>query len=200
MNDYNNPMKLIHYYLIFFSALFLLCSLLSCENKMSDVKSLTTKVSLIEEGYSITSYLSLGGKVKAKLTAPYMTRTDKDSQMLEFPKGLRVIFYNDSAKEESFLFAKYGRHLGSKNLVFLKDSILFYNRNGDSLWTNELWWDQNKEQIYTDKRVKLKRSNEQITIGANGMSTKQDLSDPQIFGIVPDSSYMTMPDSVMPMN
>lgn len=167
---------------------------------MSDVKSLTTKVSLTEEGYSITSYLSLGGKTKAKLMAPYMTRTDKDSQMLEFPKGLRVIFYNDSAKEESFLFAKYGRHLGTKNLVFLKDSILFYNHNGDSLWTNELWWDQNKEEIYTDKRVKIKRKDQQASLGLDGMRSKQDMNDLQIFGVAPDSSYMTMPDSVMPMN
>jgi LPS export ABC transporter protein LptC len=182
----------------FFLLLFFLHLFFSCENKMSEVKALTTKLDLTEEGYNITSYLSLGGKLKAKLTAPFMTRSDKDSQMLEFPKSLQVIFYNDSTKEESYLFAKYGRHLGSKNLVFLKDSILFYNRAGDTLWTNELWWDQNKAQIYTDKRVKIKRSNEQVTIGANGMNSKQDMSDLQVFGVMPDSSFMTMPDSMMP--
>jgi len=43
--------------------------MLACENDVNVVKELGKKKPGIEEGKNITSYLSMGGKMKAKLTA-----------------------------------------------------------------------------------------------------------------------------------
>ncbi len=47
--------------------------------------------------------MSENAKVKAKLTAPYMRRSEMDSPYVEFPNTLHVDFYNDSLKIESVM-------------------------------------------------------------------------------------------------
>jgi len=57
----------------FFAAAFVLgCVLImsACENDQKEVDDLFRKQIAIEEGKNIESYMSQGGKVKAKLTAP----------------------------------------------------------------------------------------------------------------------------------
>jgi hypothetical protein len=45
--------------------------MLACENDVNEVKELGKKKPGIEEGKNIVSFLSMGGKMKAKLTAHY---------------------------------------------------------------------------------------------------------------------------------
>src|SRR5215831_18237666 len=108
--------------------------LFSCENKIEDVQDLGKKKTGVEEGSQIESYMSEGGVMKAKLTAPQLLRTQNDTPRTIFPKSLQVIFYNDSLKMESHLFAKYGHYLQNENKVFLRDSVVVYNVKGDTLF------------------------------------------------------------------
>ncbi len=73
--------------------------LYSCENKIKDLPSSarSSRAQVPEEGRQIESYLSEAGKVKGKLTSPYMLRYQKaDTPYSEFPRTLHVDFYNDS--------------------------------------------------------------------------------------------------------
>ncbi|HEX8461314.1 MAG TPA: LPS export ABC transporter periplasmic protein LptC, partial [Segetibacter sp.] len=135
---------------------------LSCENKIEDVQNLNKKTIGIEEGKQIESFLSQNGKVKAKLMAPLMLRYQTDTPRVEFPKTLRVDFYNDSTKIESKLFAKYGRYQENENKVFLRDSVIVFNISGDTLICKELYWDQLKATFYTDKKVIIKKPDQKI--------------------------------------
>ncbi len=128
--------------------------LFSCENDINEVRALDTKSTKIETGTMINAYMSTEGKLQAHLTAPVMKRSTSDSNMTEFPKSLHVYLYGDSGKQiTTYIFAKYGRHIGTRNLIFLKDSVFIYNINKDTLRTSELYWDQNTNKLYTDKVV-----------------------------------------------
>ncbi len=146
-------------------AVFLLgCFFISaCENDVKEVRDLGRKRIAVEEGTDIVSYFSEGGVLKAKLTAPLLLRTQQDTQKTEFPNTLHVDFYNDSTKIESELFAKYGRYLENQNKVFLKDSVIVFNIKGDTLRSDELYWDQNKQIFYTDKSVQIHTPTEKLT-------------------------------------
>ncbi len=170
---------------------FFMCA---CENDVNEVRELGRKKPGIEEGKFIDSYLSMDGKMRAHLTAPQMLRYQGDSaRKAEFPKSLHVDFYNDSTKIESQLNARYGRYLESENKVFLRDSVVVFNIKGDTLFCEELWWDQNLQKFYTDKRVVMSRNyRHTLVIGLNGMTAKQDLSDITFFKIEPNSfSYIS---------
>jgi LPS export ABC transporter protein LptC len=163
----------------------------SCENDINEVKNLNKKSIGVEEGKQIESYLSQNGKVKAKLTAPVMLRYQRDTPKVEFPKSLHVDFYNDSTKVESQLSAKYGRYLENENKVYLRDSVVVFNVNHDTLFCKELYWDQMKAIFYTDKNVIIHKPDQKVY--GTGLIADQNF---QWFTIKnPHNSYLDIPDS-----
>lgn len=153
--------------------------LVGCENDINEVKALDNHGYNTEEATGVTSFLSIGGKVKAKLTAPLMISSEKDTTSMSFPKSLFVIFYDDSTSlPSSFVSAKYGIYYKRLNKVMLKDSVVAYTVTGDTLTTSQLWWDQNTEMIYSDKPSVLRQTNPYGLIpGNNGFHAKQDFSE-----------------------
>lgn len=148
--------------------------LVSCENDPKEIENWTKKVELREEAKVVESYLSQGGVIKAKLTAPLMYRYQRDTVFTEFPQTLHVDFYRDSVTIESWLSALYGIYYDNLNKVFLRDSVIVINIDGDTLRTPELWWDQNLQKFYTDKPARLDGVDKHIT-GNQGLEATQDL-------------------------
>jgi LPS export ABC transporter protein LptC len=171
----------------------------SCENSMQEVNNLSKKRVSKDIAENVTSYMSQGAHVKAKLTSPLMThtetRTQADTTLIEFPKTLQVEFYDDSTKPESHLFAKYGKYFEQQRKVFLRDSVIVFNIKGDTLLTNELWWDQDKEIFYTDKKVWIRQKDNQKFIGENGMQADQSFKEWTLFQ---GSGIRNVPDSTLP--
>jgi len=163
---------------------------------MQQVQALSKRTTSVEEAVNVQSYLSQGAVVKAKLIAPLMLRIESDTPSYEFPKTLHVDFYNDSTQVESQLSSKYGRYMEGLNKVLLRDSVIVFNIKGDTLRTNELWWDQNQGNFYTDKRVSIHKSHSDV-IDAIGMTASQDLSDINLFKIQP-STFLHVADSTLP--
>lgn len=169
--------------------------IVSCENKIETVRSLGKRKLGVEEGYSIESFMSQSGKMKAKLKAPVMYRYLLDTPKVEFPNRMHVDFFDDTLAIESKMDCKYGRYLENDNKVFLRDSVVVFNRLGDTLWTDELYWDQNRNEFFTDKFVKVKKSfNQYYILGQNGMRADQSLKNITFFSIR-EGSYIIIPDS-----
>ena len=146
----------------------------SCENKQKDIDVWLKDKVMTEVALNIESYISNEGKMKAKLTAPVMYRVLADTQYIEFPKTMHVDFYDDSTKIETWLDCKYGKYFESLNKVYLRDSVVVINKlKGDTLKTDELWWDQNTELFYTDKPVFI-HTKDKIFYGAHGMEAAQN--------------------------
>jgi len=165
------------------AALFWGCIFLqACVNDEKDVKEFFQRKLGVDEAHDIESYLSQGGKMKARLRSPLMYRYQDTLPRVEFPKTLHVDFFDDSTKIESQLNAMYGRYLEGKNKVFLRDSVVVFNmKNHDTLKCKELWWDQNKQRFYTDKPVRIHRP-DMIMIGV-GLSAPQDFKSFEMYKI-----------------
>lgn len=167
----------------------------ACENDVNEVRELGRKRQNIEEGKNIQSYLSMNGKMRAHLTAPLLLRYVDSGNMAEFPKSLHVDFYNDSAKVESQLRALFGRYKENENKVYLRDSVVVFNTKGDTVFCEDLYWDQAAQKFYTDKKVIWSQNyRHSLMTGLDGMTATQDLSKISLFRIAP-SSYYSVPDS-----
>lgn len=172
---------------------FFLCA---CENKMEDVDKLTRKETGVEVGKNIESYLSNGGVLRARLTAPRMLRYQTQIPRVEFTQTLHVDFYDSLKRVESQLFAKYGEYKENENKVFLRDSIVVFNVKGDTLRTNELYWDQNRQLFFTEQPVQISQASPKQKIYGRGLVADQNLrwftvKDllPPSYTVVPDSTY-----------
>lgn len=169
----------------------------ACENKMEEVDKFSKKNISVEEGINIQSYLSNGGILRAKLTAPLLLRHQTQIARVEFPRSLHVDFYDSLKRKESELFAKYGEYKENENKVYLRDSVIVFNVKGDTLFTNELYWDQNRQVFYNDKPTIVSQSSpKQKIYSRDGLVADQNLRwftlnsiQPGSFTFIPDSTY-----------
>lgn len=155
--------------------------LMACENDEAKVKELTSKRLGVDEAHNVEAYMSTTGVMKARLRAPLMLRYQDTVAKVVFPESMHVDFFNDSVKIESQLDSRYGEYFETKNKVFLKDSVRVFNNTGDTLFCQELWWDQDLQKFYTDKPVRIHRP-DMIMIGV-GLSAPQDFKTFEIYKI-----------------
>lgn len=177
------------------AALIISCLFLyGCINNYQEVQNLGKKRLPVDEAINVESYLSQNGNVKAKLTSPLMTSVENnDSPKIEFPNTLHVDFFNDSTIIESRLFAKYGLFYQKKNLVFLRDSVIVFNTKKDTLRCEELWWDQDKQIIFTNTAVHIRKPDE--SIDGTGMVADQNFTKWTIYNA---KGPINVADSMLP--
>lgn len=163
----------------------------SCENDQRIIDDLNRNKVMVEEAKDVQTYLSQSGKMKAKLWAPFMIRSQSDTIYYEFPRSLHVNFFDSTGKTDSHLDALYGKYFENLNKVYLRDSVVVFNAQGDTLRSPDLWWDQSTQKFYTDKVVRIKRRSGD-SFNGKGFDARQDLSEiniRQLTGMfnVPDS-------------
>lgn len=144
-----------------------------CRNDEKMIEEWSGKKTMVDVGKNVESYLSQEGLVKAKLTAPLMLRYKVDSIYTDFPKTLHVDFYNDSSKLETWVDSKHGKYFEAQDKVYLWDSVVVINVQGDTLKSNDLWWDKKKQLFYTDNYAEYRTKDKQIYPG-KGLEATQD--------------------------
>jgi LPS export ABC transporter protein LptC len=102
------------------------------------------------------------------------TYNNAESPYSEFRSGIEVAFYDSHEEPVGTVFAKYAKYTDKKKLWELKDSVVVINENNDKLETEELFWDQEKDQIYTDRFIKI--TNEDQTVMGTGFESDHKLT------------------------
>lgn len=134
----------------------------SCENDLNAIREMQKSKLSVDQATGIVSYLSQGGRVKAKLTAPQLVRYYDSVPRVEFEKSLHVDFYDDSLKMESYLDAKKGYYYEQQGKVTLTDSVVVIRIAGDTLRTKELYWDQFQHKLFTRSDVEIRQKTKTI--------------------------------------
>ena len=149
----------------------------SCENDPGEVHKLTPDQDIpleVQENFKLV-YTDSSFK-RMELMAPLAERYPQvEEPYLEFRRGIRVRFFNASGEEESRLRADYAIQFIEKHLWRAEGDVEVYNSNTkETLNTEELFWDERKEIIYSDKFVKI-TTEEEIIMG-EGFKADQNFS------------------------
>lgn len=180
-------------YLHYLKAVLLGCFFMfSCKNDEKEVRELFEKKLGIDEAIDIDSYMSQGGKMKARLRSPLMIRYQDTLPRMEFPKSLHVDFFDDTLKIQSQVDALFAQYFESQNKIFLKDSVRIVNIQGDTLYCQELWWDQPEARFHTDKPVRIHKPG--TIINGIGLSAPQDFKSFTIYKI--SNSVLRVKDDI----
>lgn len=153
----------------------------SCENDIKQVEALNKKTKEIEVGKGIKGLFSESANLKAELSSPLMYRVKADTNYTEFPNKLHVDFYNDLHVIESVVKANYGKYFDNLNKVYLRDSVVVYKVTGDTLYCQDLWWDQAANTFYTDRPVRIHTPSQHLKgsgLWALANFTKYTIKDP----------------------
>jgi len=193
-----NINKKLRIHFPFTSALFFILSsalLISCENKREDIESLFKHKSGVETAKDVTIIYAIGANVKAKITAPLMLRHVDPAPMVEFPQTIHADFLDSTQKVESVLNARYAKYFENESKVFLKDSVVVFNKIGDTLFCQELYWDRRKtgHEFYTDKPVRIRTKSH--IIDGDGLDAPQDFKS---WHIINGRGIVRVPNTELP--
>jgi LPS export ABC transporter protein LptC len=130
--------------------------LVSCENDIKTIEKLTAEDTLhLEKAKEIELLYSDSGRLAIKMTSPEYIRYSGNESKLEFPKGMKVVFYKE-LRESSTLTAKYAILNEGTNLMEARNDVEVTNLDqGEKLNTERLIWDERKQRIYTNEFVKI---------------------------------------------
>ncbi len=156
----------------------------SCENDIERINLVADETVIPNlKGTHIEVIYSDSAKVKVHMIAPaYQQFTNVERPYMEFPEGLEVYFYDDSMKIESEIRADYTIYYSNEGLWHATGNVVAHRLdNGDALNTEELFWDEGKELIYSDSYTRIQ--NEDGTFyGKRGFVSHQNLSNWQLKG------------------
>ena len=102
------------------------------------------------------------GKVKVKVVANNIERFQDIQPALIFSNKLEVHFYNDSSQLQSTLKADDASIDEETKIMLAKNNVILISVNDKKLETDELLWDENRNKIYTNKKVKITTGKEVI--------------------------------------
>jgi len=115
------------------------------------------------------------GKTTLIMRAPLAEQYDNEKEpYTDFRFGLNVDFYDGKKYISGSVSSKYAKYLKNTNLWELKDSVVVIGENKEMLETELLYWDPEKDLIYTDRFVRITNV-DQIVMGT-GFESDSKLS------------------------
>ncbi len=156
--------------------------LFSCKNNFKDVQKIGLSAN---EPQGVAENINLkytdSGRVTANLISPKMyDYNNRNFKYSEFTDGVVLHLFNDENKK-STIVADYAITYADTDLINLKGNVVIYTAERDTLYTNQLYYDQTNEWVFTNASFKfLNRGN--ITEG-KGFDSDRKLNKLQILDI-----------------
>ena len=131
---------------------------------------------LISDSLTITSYNS--GRTEYQFWTPKLIRYENsDTSYMVFEKGIRVKTFRDSTLEPyTWLTAKWALYRDMEGLWEVRDSVVAHDREGKTLYTDLLYWNEKEERIYSPIKTRVVSGTES-TIGENGFESDQEMTN-----------------------
>lgn len=150
----------------------------SCTNNSEQVKDLfLTKNLPIGTTKGMNHIYKDSGRVTSKLITPLLKdfSNRKEHPYNEFPKGLILVSYTNNGKDSITIKGDYGLSYSKTKISELRGNVILINHTDKStLETEQLYWDQNTDYCYSEKKFKLTTAND-VGYGI-GFESKKDLS------------------------
>jgi LPS export ABC transporter protein LptC len=151
--------------------------LFSCGRETAKIKinSVTQDLpSLTAEGFEML--MSDSSVIRFKLQTPELIRHKNERDpYIEFPKGVKIEKFDANMNIVSSLSCLYAKNFDSDDRWEAKNNVVAINFKGDTLKTEYLVWDTQKQKIFSDRFVKIIQKDQTYT--GIGFESNQDFSE-----------------------
>lgn len=148
-----------------------------------DFSSLTTEVSTLVSDSGVTRY-----KLEASLWYTY----DTPEKKWFFPKGFYVEQFDTLLAVKASIKADTAYYFEAKQLWHLQGNVHVMNREGQHFYSPSLFWDQEKEEVYSHDPIRIIKSEGEILEGRYGFKSNQSMTRYTIFS---SSGHMEVSES-----
>jgi len=123
----------------------------------------------------ITTVISDSGITRYRISAPQWDIYDKvPDPYWEFPYGIHLERFDMNLQVDANIHSKYARFFVNKKLWELKNDVKATNLKGELFETEQLFWDQNSQKIYSDSLIKVTQTTQ--IINAIGFESDQSMN------------------------
>ena len=136
--------------------MFFCASLVSCENDLEQVQTITVVDETPDEVVNdMHTLYSDSGIVKFEIIATRMEKYNEKNLTI-FKDGFQVNFFKGKDVIEAHLEAEYGEMRMDEKLMIARNNVIFTNYiENQTLKTEELFWMQNAKRVTTKKQFEV---------------------------------------------
>lgn len=130
---------------------------------------------------SLTMLISDSGIVRYKVIAGDQQIYDKATNpYYYFPEGVYVEQFDTSLNVVATLKADTAWNFTNQKLWKLKGKVLISNINNETFSTDEVFWDEKEQRVYSDKYIEINRP-QKINLKGLGFTSNQSMTEYKIF-------------------
>lgn len=142
-------------YLLILSAVFSV-GLCGCEGNFKEVqKSTFAEFTPSGEAEDFNLKYTDSGRITSVLVSPKMREyATVTYPFTEFPSGINVTFYDKNGRR-TFVRSDYAIQYKPTNIIDLQGKVKIWNESGQTMETEQLYFDQKNEWFFTEKKFKF---------------------------------------------
>jgi LPS export ABC transporter protein LptC len=141
--------------------------LLSCENDIKEVESLTTQETRPEVyGENVEFMFTDSTRIQYKAYAiVFVQIKTEEEEYNEFTKGGSLIYYNKDGSQAWTIKCNYAKNFVKDKLWELRNDVVAVSDDGKTINSELMYWDQDKQKIYSDQYVRITEEDGQMLEG-----------------------------------
>ena len=161
--------KTIHIEFIYKSIVALIGAtmLLSCENNIKEVESITTQETHPEVyGENVEFVFTDSTRIQYKAYAiEFVQIKNEEEEYNEFTKGGSLIYYNKDGSQAWTIKCNYAKNFVKDKLWELRNNVVAVSDDGKTINSELMYWDQDNKKIYSDQYVRITEKDGQMLEG-----------------------------------
>lgn len=168
--------------ILFFSIL-IVCFLQSCGNDKKEYVDLpfdrNTTPTMQDDSVSVL--ISDSGIIRYKMITDIWLSYDRSNDPFWFfPAGIYVEQFDESFHKQATLKADSAWNFHRKKLWRLKGNVFMKNIKDEVFKTDEVYWDEYQQRIYSDKYIEIYKPDE-LTLRGYGFESNMNMSQYRIY-------------------
>jgi len=154
----------------------------SCKNNFKEVQN----IGILDGGpltiaENINTKYTDSGKLKSILISPKMLNySNREFAFYEFPEGINLTLF-DADNNKSNVVADFAILYDETDLIDLQGNVVLTTHNKDTLYADQLFYDQKTEWLFTNQPVRF-RTKDQL-INGNGFDSDRSFSQAKVLEV-----------------
>ena len=160
-------------YIMHYALIVAIAAITSCSTKMQSLDNYN-----IDETFADMSTKDLHTKyysqhrLQTTIDAPILDQFSSVKQPYwEFPKGVKVVFYDEQLRAQSSLTAGYAVYYTKKKLWEARTNVEIINDDGTKLNSEQIFCDENGKKVFSVKKVTVTDPDGTVIVGKRGFES-----------------------------
>ena len=160
----------------------MLLFVVSCQTKTEDLVDIIFNPDSVPTMTtdSVITLISDSGVTRYKLiTKKWQVFDGAKEPYWFFPEGIYLERFDSLFNVEAVVFADTAWNYVNKQLWRLKGNVNAQNMKGEKFFSDELFWDQHQQRIYSDKYIEIQKGETELK--GYGFESNQEMTEYRIF-------------------